>query len=223
MADRLMRASVTIPLDSGIPDDAVVNTFYFDQDDNGILPPPGDSYDGVMSSLTQLYTAIDALILPNSVGNLITVRIYDMRDAEPRVVRHTEDIEITPADTDPFPGEVALCVSFAAAEVSGANRARRRGRVFLGPCKIGAGNIVGFQNRPRTDTRTEIAAAFHDLATPNDIGGSSLSWAIFSPTTLAGGSTIDDAFNDVESGWIDDSWDTQRRRGAAATSRVTFV
>lgn len=225
MADRLLRAQVTIPMVSNIPADAVVNTFYFDQDDNGILPDPSESYSSVMSKLTTFYQAIDGVVYPATVGSTATVRIYDMRDPEPRVVRHTATIALTPSAGGSYPGEVAICLSFAATPTSGTPAARLRGRVYLGPVTTTAGATEANHVMVASATRTAIANAASALATPTDPGGdpvSSLSWAIYSPTLDSVGS-IDDAFNDVQSGWIDNAFDTQRRRGTKATARTTWT
>lgn len=222
MADRLMRASVSIPLDSGVPEDAVVNTFYFDQDDNGLLPPPETSYAAVVTSLQEFYQAFDGDLFPASVGSVATVRIYDMRDPQPRLLRFTGTLSITPSTADPLPSQVSLCMSFAAAPVAGVNPARRRGRVFLGPIAANASELVSSQARPSAALRAAVKAGADSLIVPNDVGGSSLSWAIYSPTTDVGGATVDDSFNDVQSGWIDDVFDTQRRRCPASTTRTLF-
>jgi len=56
-------------------------------------------------------------------------------------------------------------------------------------------------------------------------------WAVFSPT-IAGGWFLPDtegppnlpaAYSPVQSGWVDNAWDTQRRRGLEATARTVFT
>lgn len=222
MADRLMRAQVTIPLDSGIPEDASINTFYFDQDDNGLLPPPDTSYDAVVASLAQFYQAIDGVVFPTTIAPAASVRIYDMRDPEPRVVRRVDSIALTPNAGGPMVAEACICLSFSADLVSGVNPQRRRGRVFLGPVSNNASSTLNSQLRVDVAVRDAIAAAAHDLAVPNDVGGSSLSWAMYSRTTDLAGANIDDSFFDVQTGWIDDSFDTQRRRGPKPTTRTLW-
>jgi hypothetical protein len=224
MADRLYRAQVTIPLDSGIPDDAVVNTWHFDDDDDPIAGPE-DTQGWILDALTGFYQAIDSVVYPAIVASAATVRMYDMRDAEPRVPRAIETIALTPSANDALPSEVALCLSFAAPYTSGVNPARRRGRIFLGPLNAGVGGMVGSQNRPDLAVRQTIAAAAATLVDGVEHPGSPglhLKWAIYSPATDAGGATLDDSFFDVTSGWIDDAFDTQRRRGAAPTERTVF-
>lgn len=224
MADRLYRAQVTIPLDSALPDDAIVNTWHFDDDDD-LAAGPEDTQGWIMDALTGFYQAIDSEIFPSTVGTQAVVRMYDLRDPEPRQVKAMDTITLTPSAVAPLPNEVALCLSFAATQASGINPQRRRGRLFLGPIKNTAAEVVGSQLRPLEATRVAIAAAAATLVDGVSHPGSPglhLKWAIYSPTTDAAGASLDDSFFDVVSGWIDDSFDTQRRRGAEATTRTVF-
>lgn len=224
MADRLLRAQVTIALDSGIPEDVITNTFYFDQDDNGIVPDPEESYDTVYNRLGAFYGGFDELLFPSTIAGA-TLKIYDMRDPEPRVLRYQNTYAFADTGGAPMINEAAVCLSFAAEPAAGVNPQRRRGRVYLGPVAASVGTLVGSQLMVSSAVRTAIADAASTLATAYDVPGdpvSSLSWAIYSPTTDAGGATIDDSFHDVQSGWVDNAFDIQRRRGAAATLRTTW-
>lgn len=227
MADKLMRAQVTIPLDSAIPEDSIVNTFYFDGDDlGGGLTTDAEYHGAVQSLLTAFYQSIDGNMLANSVTTPATVKIYDMRDPTPRVPEFTFTIGLTDTAQSPLPGEVALCASFQADLVSGVNQARRRGRVYIGPLASTASfaTVVNGQLRPHAAVVQALADACNVLADGIDTtgNGAHVSWAVYSPTLDIAG-TIDDAFNDVTNGWVDNSYDTQRRRGAAPTSRVTWT
>jgi hypothetical protein len=62
----------------------------------------------------------------------------------------------------------------------------------------------------------ETVSSFVTMATGS---GGAARLAIFSPTTLSSGGSIDDAWNDAVNVWVDDAFDTQRRRGARATTR----
>lgn len=224
MADKLMRAQVTIPLDSAVPEDYIVNTWYFDGDDALGVQPVESYWDAVMTLLSGFYQSIDALVFPSSVGTDATVKIYDMRDPEERVPELIDTIPIAASTDGPLPNEVALCMSFRAEYESGINPQRRRGRLFLGPIANTAVTVVGGQARPSTAVRDAIAAAAGVVAAGEllNIGDPErVRWAVYSPTTDLTG-TIDDAFSDVIGGWVDDAWDTQRRRGPVPTTRTTF-
>lgn len=219
MADKLMRAIVSIPLDNGLPEDNIVNTWHFDGDD-GLVDAIYHAH--VMTHLTTFYQAIDTVLFPGSVNTPATVKIYDMRDATPRVPEYEDTITLNPEGNAPLPNEVALCLSFQADAVSGVSQARRRGRIFLGPITVTAYESVASHSRPTATVRNAVAAAADTMLTAlGEEPGPKVSWSIYSPTTDLT-SSIDDAFNDVQNGWVDNAWDIQRRRGAAPTLRTTF-
>lgn len=224
MADRLWRAQVTIPLDSLVPEDAIVNTFHFDDDDDPVAAPD-DTEGWIMQLLTAFYQSFDQLLFPNTVASPAVVKMYDMAELEPRQQVGGGTIPLTPSAADPYPGEVALCLSFAAAQESGVNPARRRGRLYLGPVANDVYVVAASQARPAQTLVDLIVGAADTLqaglehpASP----GFRLRWSVYSPTTRAGGGTVGDSFNDVLTGWVDDAWDTQRRRGPKPSQRTTF-
>jgi hypothetical protein len=224
MADKLMRAQVVIPMDGLLPEDYVTNTWHFDADDAGITATDAEHGDAVHDLLQAFYTVAGGELFPVEVGPTATLKVYDMRDPEPRVPFWTDTISLPPGTGSMLPAEVALCMSFRASVVSGQSAARRRGRVFLGPVRTGAGAVVASQHRPTNPVLTNIATAAGVLIDGKDaVPGVKVKWSVYSPTTAAEvGVSLDDAFNDVVAGWLDNAWDTQRRRGPEASSRVVF-
>jgi hypothetical protein len=95
---------------------------------------------------------------------------------------------------------------------------RRKGRVFLGPLSTGTVSQSSNAGDVRPESTTMAAFLASGLALVLDTAGDPR-LAIYSPTTDAT-STVDDAFFDVEDLWIDNSFDTQRRRGGAPTVRT---
>lgn len=91
---------------------------------------------------------------------------------------------------------------------------RRRGRIFLGPLQDISGEDASGEFRPTGLFLLDVALAFEGMATDiNAIAGDDLAvW-----------SKADAAFYPVVGGYIDNAWDTQRRRGLEATSRTTFT
>lgn len=218
MADRLIRAQVTIPLDTGIPADAITNTWHFDGDDGNT----DASYESAtMTALRQFYGDIDGVVFPESISSPATVKLYNLRDPLPRVPFYEDTITLTPSVNRAMPHEVAICLSFQAAAVSGVSQRRRRGRIYLGPVALSVLNTDPGAPKVPALTRDAIAAAANTLRDGVAMATGSLRWATFSPTDVATVG-IDNAMNDVDNGWVDDAFDTQRRRGVKATARSLF-
>ena len=220
MADKLMRAQVILEKDSSIPADAVVNTFYFDGDDSE--EPDATYHSAVTSMLSTFYSAIDQLF-SSTLSGVGHIKIYDMRDAMPRTPELVYEISLSPGSGDPLPDEIACVLSFSADVASGEAAARRRGRVYLGPLDQDIGAIIDNAYRLQATHLTTIANAAHTMAqgVALPVTGS-VKWAIYSPTLDAGG-TVDDAFNDVTHGFVDNAFDVQRRRGVKASARTTYT
>jgi hypothetical protein len=115
-----------------------------------------------------------------------------------------------------LPSEVAICLSFAsvygsAIEFQGETRprARHRGRVFLGPLESAAitDDSLG-RAIPTTNMVADITGAAGFLSTT-----STVSWSQWSRK--------DGIFRAVSRYWVDDAFDTQRRRGEKARSRTS--
>lgn len=225
---RWYRTVVTIPHDSGLPADAVQNTFAWTSG--------GDTDRSVVAlelnaRLDAFYTDIAAHL--NSDWNLagISTKHYDMTDDVPRFPYSESILSVTGESTtaNNLPSEVAVCVSFEGERVSGANMRRRRGRIYIGPLQdVGDLNVVGA-------TKQDVIA---DAAEAHLLGASGgpylVDWAVYSRATHFGipvGGTIgpDDeenpdflpaAFTPVARMWVDNAFDTQRRRGISATNRT---
>jgi hypothetical protein len=215
MAITVIRAQVTIPMDTAIPADSVVNTFHF-------LGDPADA-----SAMAQLLLDIRAFYtLDLSTFGAITqymsaainevgwrTELYNLADAEPRV---PFEEETWPNISSGFsgvsgPAEISLVLSFQGDPTSGVSQARRRGRLFIGP--LGTLSTA----RPGANIRAVWAAAgsaFIDIT--------SATWVVYSPTLDALGATLLASATEITNGWVDDAWDVQRRRGVSPTMRTTF-
>lgn len=212
-----LRALVTIPSLTTVPEDACSNTWHFDVD-NGT---PAAAADECHNALTTFYQTVDGYLNGGLLGTTATVRYYDLEDAEPRVPVHTETIALTLAAAATMPSEVAAVMSFQGAVESGVNMRRRRGRIYLGPLTSSAlSGPTGGRVSMGSAFRTAVANAATSVL--SYVGTLGVSWAVYSPTTRAQGGTLDESFEDVVSGWIDDAIDTQRRRGTTAQTRTTF-
>lgn len=201
----VFRFDVLIPSDTGLPSDTMVNTWHFEE-----TGAPYGNYDNVRDMLADFYNLMDGYMAGALIQNDLTVKAYDLAQPEPRVPVYEGVIEITPAAGVPLPSEVALVLSIRADYESGTSSARRRNRKYIGP-------IVGAQNagngRPTTTLVNGLCGAASDMLAAAQ-ASVSWTWVVYSPT--------DGEAHPVIGGWVDDSWDTQRRRGLDPTSRTTW-
>lgn len=196
---------------SGMSEDVYVNNFTFLADDNKVT-----AADDIAGALQDFYETpgpaypVGAYFHP-CVSNDATIKVYKLTDPKPRepLVRGYTSTA-TRSNGQGIPEEAAITLSFSAAAP---HTARRRGRVYLGPLNVGVveEDAVSHASYVRAATRADIAAAAVRLANKPDAG-----WLIHS--LMAGGT-----FAAVETGWIDDAFDTQRRRGQDARSRFTWA
>jgi hypothetical protein len=217
------RALVRLTRDGALPEDDVMNVIHYKG--------------GTGTALT----AADAQALANGVaagyggasvlwGSQLTgggsVQIYNVSDSPPRVPAASATLNITSQlSADCLPAEVAVCVSFQAVPISGVPQARRRGRLFIGPLGKGFATHTAGNADARVDATRQ--AQVRDLLnglTPIT-GVDVLTWnlAVYSATADAQGATVNDAAVVATNGWVDNTFDTQRRRGARTTARLEFT
>jgi len=198
---------------SALPEDRVINTFTFQ---DGIpAAPPGNAADAIRAALDDFYflnTAGGSSIRSFLASTLksLSYRIYNSLDPEPReaIVRPSVSF-LAPAVGASFPAEVSVVASFFA----GRNLPRLRGRIYLGPIAASAqGSLAStdVDSRPSASLLTTVAQAMARLR--NAPGLDATRWSV--------GSTVDGIERPVTSGWVDNAWDTQRRRGGKASSRT---
>jgi hypothetical protein len=210
--------------DSLLPEDVAVNTWHVSTKDNVPANVVLDATEAI-NAIGDFYQAINGFISDLYTG-VINFDAYNLADAIPRVpVVGLVDVGAAPASAN-FPGEVTLCLSFQAAAQSGVNQKRRRNRVHL---PIGGGNVSvsNGERRPGTLALDTIEAAAQALWAASE-ASANWTWQVFSPTN-AGPKNADGTYQNlingisvVDNGWIDNSYDTIRARGAAPTARRTF-
>lgn len=208
----LYRFDVVIPSVTALPEDVTVNTWHFF---NGSPVLPSD-FDNVRDMLFDFYDveqatlnlAITDFMSNDAVGANWVVRAYDLSDPLPRAPVYTSGFTVTHlGNANPMPSEVALVLSIQAAPESGVPQARRRNRKYLGPF-----SVLGLEapGRPSLPLMLTIGRAAKELL---NAAQASLSWGwrVYSPTT--------DLDLEPVGGWVDNAWDTQRRRGLASSLR----
>lgn len=203
------RLQFDIPAISGLPRDAVVNTW------NVEAASQAAAEDAVEAIFERWIFALSEWIGPQmSRVAPVHAAIYHMGDPEPRSpIAEADTGTLDGENSGGLPTEVAVCLSYRAAYVSGEPPARRRGRIFLGPLTTDTLDALTDYVRPSGGLREAMATAAADTA--NQLVTVGAPWQVFS--------RVDDAIRPVIGGWVDNEWDTQRRRGREATSRLDWV
>jgi hypothetical protein len=222
------QAVVRLPAKSGVPKDAVQNSFCFRTADN-----LSANRNAVATLLDAFYRTLPATAV-KKVGEYLSDTIS--RTAIPTVVFYDITAHLSgsshgsPVDTIPFagvlpaasgsalPSECSVCLSFQ--HVYGSDvefapgarpRARDRGRIYLGPLLQLAMDQDVTTRRPKV-----TATCMLDIGKAASVlsGSADPTWCVWSRTNATALS--------VDQGWVDDAFDTQRRRGEAAAVRSAW-
>lgn len=225
-------ATVTFAHQSGLIEDQVVNNFSFLTVSE---PPSAADMDTISGYLSAFYNAVqptNGSKVANLLGTQLSraankahVRFYNIPIGVMDGSAHGSPIHETfftldaaQAGESNLPSEVAVCLSYHAdltdyQQELGVTRpaARRRGRIYLGPLNTLARTVDATTGRVKVSaiaqsTIKDAATALIATGNPN--------WAIWSRANLL--------FSEVVGGFVDDAFDTQRRRGEKALARVSF-
>lgn len=211
------RCQVTIPAVTSIAEDALVNVW-------GVAGAPSDAGDWAPDFAGNIKDFYDAWAtyrstLFNWAG--AGLKVYRLSDPKPRAPRYEAALGLVASKASTtLPTEVAVCLSFQALQLSGAPQARRRGRIYLGP--FGTNAAQSNASRPDTGLTGSISLAAKNLLIASDSNSEGWKWAILSPTGVPG-PTEAIAYSLVDNGWVDDAWDTQRRRGLAPATKFAWT
>lgn len=223
----IVHTTVTLEHKSGQPRDRVVNTFTFSS--VGVIGDFG--FLDVNVALDHFYNDV-AAGAASSVSSLISgamsrtikpiIRHYDVTGhlagdpaGSPIAEYDMPNVLDANSGATPLPSEVAICLTAAAdfnADVEfgpGTRpRARDRSRLYIGPLHASVLD-VGAANQPvpspgAIDTLRFAGAALRDDA--------NTTWCVWSRA----GQTV----KPITNVWVDNAFDTQRRRGERATARL---
>ena len=216
----LIRVQASAESASLLPEDACVNVWHW----WCLADDPMDAIDDIHSGLDTFYATIAPLQSVNTSTGDVSYKYYDLSDPEPRSVMATRtSTGLAVDDGDALPTECSVCLSFGGAPGSGLNPRRRNGRVYLGPFSTGASSTITGYCIVASPTVSAIVGAASALIAA---GGITAAWAVFSPTSAGPApwdeATLEAATTWVTRGFVDNAFDTQRRRGTKATSRTTF-
>jgi hypothetical protein len=209
----LVRTMVTIPADTAVGRDALVNTWGF----NIHTGTASAALPSIKARLKTFYDAWSSYRGSSCDWVNASIKGYDMSHSKPRAPVFDELLGLSAAQgTNTMPHECAVCLSFQATKSSGVSQRRKRGRIYLGTFTMsshnGTSTPIGLDSTFHTLLQTAAQAMLNGMSTDPDYD-----WVVISEATGA------PASYDVHDGWIDNAWDTQRRRGQAATSRKTFT
>lgn len=230
-------ALVTVTMDrvSQVPKDRIVNTWAINQ----YVPDGGTDDQALLSAFTQFYatdpTGQTASVseffghsLSRAAGDAV-FRLYDLDghlDGSPHgspVSIKNHQIDVADVTQTPLPDEVSVCLTLEGTNRSstpvevGTTRpmSRRTGRVFLGPLNTKAVAVVDGYARVATAFTSVVLAALGDLQ--DDVQ------AVQPAADLGVWSRKDAEIYAIEAAYIDNEFDTQRRRGVTATSRTRVL
>lgn len=174
------------------PEDYFVNTLHFD----GVAGTAG--WGDLAGAIHAAYQShVDGFLNSMIIGRIVKVYTAGRNPAGPDY-----EESFAAAGTGGIgPTEVALCLSFYADY----NQPRRRGRLYLGPI----GGDLGERPSPALmDSVIDFGQALQDIGV-----GPQYAWQVASRVTGERASVTD--------WWVDNAWDTQRRRGLRPTDRRT--
>lgn len=223
---KFLHSTVTFEHVDGLPRDRVVNTFSFVSE----VDLAEMDLDDISSAIEDFYNLEDATV-DLAIGKHMSPAIS--RIALP-VVRHyfmdghlngtpagsphridTWSANLAAASATALPAEVACVLSFhseynLSAEFAPGSRprARKRGRLYIGPLNQSTLTTSSLRAVPAPAFTTRLADAGVRLRDRDDVA----KWAVWSRT--AG------TMFPVTGLWVDDEFDTQRRRGERALTRT---
>lgn len=200
-----MRCQVRLLTSSPDPSDVFQNTWFLE---NPLTSDLALMADQATPRFKNFYQA-----LASYYGDFVQsaeIRFYDMADPPPRIPE-VRDMLYSPGH-DPaqgnLPEEVAVVLTIHGTPPV---TPRRRGRLYLGPLCTTALSSVPEQATRVSDQLVDAIAA-RAVAFKQDASGGD--WVIYSPTS---GFAVS-----VAGGWVDNAFDSQRRRGPDASSRTTW-
>jgi hypothetical protein len=193
---------------SGLPEDVVVNSWAFVVN-AGFTPDPNIFRDVLDAFYSTVHAGETTSVRDHMHPSLtsLSYRIYDLGQLPPREPTIVPSVLWIKPTGSPLPEECSVVLSFYADR----NLPRKRGRLYIGPLDSGTlQSMPDGATRPNLAVRSAIrAGAINVMNTSQPVG-----WSVVSQVNASS--------HIITAGWVDDAYDTQRRRGPAATSRILF-
>jgi hypothetical protein len=192
----LYKMMVRWPADTGKPADDIIVTPWLN--DHGV----GTNPDSLCSQVLDCFMGSARWILVNVEAHCYAYE-HTPGELETGPPKGSSHRNVGALASSNCPREQALCLSFYAVS----NEPRRRGRLYL-PCCLHTPATENQGIRPGAAIR---GTALNIATRLSSVGGVDVDWVVHS--------VKDDASYTVTNGWVDDEWDTQRRRGMKSTTR----
>lgn len=205
-----IRAQVILENTSGRPENRVVNTWHFLIQDTLLLP----NVDLMFAELVAFYNAID-VNLGAQLSGVWSIKWYSLNEPAPRTPFQVNNPPNLVVSSTALPAEVAVCLSYKAVQPSGVPSARRRGRLYIGPLSNGWLSATVTPDVRPDNTRLVALRDAAQTILDHSRTATTWDWALWSPT--------DTVARPIVGGYVDNAFDTQRRRGVEATNRTALV
>jgi hypothetical protein len=226
IAPGIIRVQAILHGRSGLPEDRYITTWHFRTPLTGAVPPSDGAqevhHDAAREKVREFF-----LVPPSTTGvsvrdywsGVITrgplaleLRSYHLGDAEPRQPQISRHDILGTAPSASLPSEVAVTMSFS----GGVGLPRQRGRVYIGPLMAGGAvlNQSDQNGRPRVEDAMRLVLTQAALRMSGGGDTEPARWVVYSPTNNS--SVL------VTRGFVDDAFDTQRRRGEEAVTRTSW-
>ena len=198
---------------SGLSRDVFVNTFHFvgsgtyDEDKALAHLEVRDFYNLATPVNAQ---SVGAYLSPWILRDYL-IKTYNLEDPPIRVPTNYEETLPTSFSSSSPPEEVAACATLHGSVPPAS--ARRRGRIYIGPLNQNAIQNGTSSTRCKPDEgfiNVLAAACARVIDTPL------IAWSIRSTRPAVN-------YVPIVSGYVDDAFDTQRRRGTDPTARTPFI
>lgn len=202
-----------------------VNTFHFRK------RTVTDNFTFIQEMVEDFYTRNDA-DPTNTVSAFLSprirrdvpalVKIYDDNAPDIGGPIHTGSFPLTaPLSNVALPEEVAVCASFHAEPVLGLRKSSTSGRVFIGPLNDAA-QTPSSGGRPDGAIIQALIAAMQELHDASSNAVDEHRWSIYSRTADERLDWDGPTEFPVIGGFVDNAFDTQRRRGLDPSTRSTW-
>jgi len=228
------RAILTVPYTTNLPRDSITMSWAYKTKGGNTRT---EAATAITTSVDNMLSTLGSYLADDYQWDQGSMEHFDMAEDTPRVPFTTQSVTPTGVSGSGvrLPSEVSLVCSLQGATGSGLNMRRRRGRFYLGPFSVASGTD---QHRPTSTMLTAVASALdtfitsanyelciysrythHGVPVGENIGKKNPDGTFVYTEQL---DLLDASFIPVVTAWVDDAWDTQRRRGVGATGRTVL-